>query len=53
MRSGASKDWRRVLKDSTGDEVSAKAMMEYFEPLMSWLQKQNKGRKYTLPEVLR
>lgn len=45
---GASKDWRTVLKESTGDELNAKAMLEYFQPLVSWLQEQNKGRKYTL-----
>lgn len=49
---GASKDWRKVLKESTGDELNAKAMLEYFEPLVNWLKEQNKGRKYTLPETL-
>jgi peptidyl-dipeptidase A len=52
MRPGASKDWRQVLKESTGDELSAKAMMEYFQPLMSWLHEQNNGRKYSLPEIM-
>lgn len=52
MRPGASKEWRQVLKESTGDELSAKAMMEYFQPLMSWLHEQNKGRKYSLPEIM-
>ena len=49
---GASKDWRMVLKESTGDELNAKAMLEYFQPLVSWLKEQNKGKKYTLPEAL-
>jgi peptidyl-dipeptidase A len=49
---GASKDWREVLKESTGEELNAKAMLEYFQPLVSWLQEQNKGRKYTLPEQM-
>lgn len=49
---GASKDWRVVLKDSTGEELNAKAMLEYFQPLVSWLQEQNKGRKYTLTEKM-
>jgi len=48
MAPGASKDWRKVLKESTGDELNAKAMLEYFDPLVSWLKEQNKGRKYTL-----
>ncbi len=49
---GASKDWRKVLKESTGDDLNARAMLEYFQPLVSWLQEQNKGRKYTLPEKM-
>lgn len=49
---GASKDWRVVLKESTGEELNAKAMLEYFDPLVSWLKEQNKGRKYSLPEKL-
>lgn len=49
---GASKDWRKVLKESTGDELNAKAMLEYFQPLVNWLKEQNKGRKYTLAETL-
>lgn len=48
MYPGASKDWRKVLKESTGDELNAKAMLEYFDPLVSWLKEQNKGRKYTM-----
>jgi peptidyl-dipeptidase A len=49
---GASKEWRTVLKESTGDELNAKAMLEYFQPLVSWLQEQNKGRTHTLPASL-
>lgn len=49
---GASKDWREVLKESTGDDLNAKAMLDYFQPLVSWLKEQNKGRTYTLPETL-
>lgn len=52
MHPGASKDWRQVLKESTGDELNARAMLEYFQPLVNWLHEQNKGRKYTLPETM-
>lgn len=52
MYSGSSKDWREVLKESTGDDLNAKAMLDYFEPLVNWLKEQNKGRKYTLPEQM-
>ncbi|MES2593357.1 MAG: M2 family metallopeptidase [Bacteroidota bacterium] len=51
MSPGASKDWREVLKEKTGSELSAKAMLDYFSPLMDYLKKQNEGRKYTLPEL--
>jgi len=52
LETGSSKDWREVLKASTGDDLNAKAMLEYFAPLVSWLKQQNNGRKYTLPETL-
>lgn len=52
LKYGAAKDWRQVLKESTGEEMNAKAMLEYFQPLVSWLQQQNAGKKYTLPETL-
>ena len=52
MYPGASRNWRDVLKEATGEEMNAKAMLRYFGPLMTWLKEQNKGRKYTLPETL-
>ena len=52
MRPGASKDWNAVLKEKTASELTAKPMLDYFEPLMKWLKDQNKGRKYTLPETI-
>ena len=52
MKSGATKDWRDVMKEATGEEMNAKALVRYFDPLMTWLKEQNKGRKYTLPETL-
>ncbi len=50
MKSGAVGDWRVLLKEKTGEELSAKAMLEYYSPLMDYLKKVNAGRKYTLPE---
>lgn len=52
MYPGASKDWRILLKETTGSDLSAKPMLEYFNPLMAYLKEQNKGRKYALPETL-
>ena len=48
---GATIDWRDLLKKSTGSEMSAKPLLNYFNPLMKWLKEQNKGRNYTLPET--
>lgn len=50
MKPGASVDWREHLKKSIGQDFSAKPMLEYFSVLMPYLQNQNKGRNYTLPE---
>lgn len=51
MKPGSSVDWRKLLKDKTGEDLSARAMLEYFSPLMDWLKKENQGRKYTMPEM--
>ena len=32
--------------------MSAKPMLDYFEPLMDYLKDQNKNRQYTLPESI-
>lgn len=41
---GATRDWREVLREKTGSEVSTKAMLEYFEPLVDYLEEANAGR---------
>jgi hypothetical protein len=45
MKKGATEDWRKVLKEATGEDLSTRAMVDYFQPLMAWLEEQNKGRK--------
>jgi peptidyl-dipeptidase A len=45
LAKGATEDWRKVLKDATGEDLSTRAMMAYFKPLMAWLEQQNKGRQ--------
>ncbi len=52
MHPGASVDWREHLKNSIGEEMSAKAMVEYFSPLITYLKEVDKGRNYTLPETI-
>ncbi|MFM7378230.1 MAG: M2 family metallopeptidase [Erythrobacter sp.] len=44
LEMGASKPWPDALEVFTGTrEMSAKPMLEYFAPLLKWLNKQNKG----------
>lgn len=46
LEMGASKPWPDALEAFTGSrEMSGKAMLEYFAPLMKWLEAQNKGAK--------
>src|SRR5262249_33246575 len=45
LKKGGTEDWRKVLKEATGEDISTRAMMEYFKPLMVWLEEQNKGRQ--------
>jgi peptidyl-dipeptidase A len=52
MAPGATVDWREHLNKVLGTGMTAKSMYNYFEPLMKYLQEQNKGRKYTLPETI-
>jgi peptidyl-dipeptidase A len=44
MAKGATEDWRKVLKEATGEDLSTRAMADYFKPLMTWLQQQNQNR---------
>ena len=41
---GATRDWREVVREKTGGEVSTKAMLEYFEPLVGYLREENADR---------
>ena len=45
LEKGGTEDWRKVLKEATGEDLSTRAMVDYFQPLMDWLKAQNKGRK--------
>lgn len=52
LKQGAVGDWREIMKESLGEEISAKPMLAYYEPLIDYLKEQNRGRRYTLPETL-
>lgn len=50
MSVGGVGDWRALLREKTGSDLTAKPMLDYFSPLLSYLKEVNKGRVYTLPE---
>ena len=43
---GASKPWQDVMEIMTGQrKMDARPLMEYFKPLIKWLQKENKNER--------
>ena len=44
LKLGATRDWREVIKEKTGEPISSKAMLEYFSLIMDYLKEQNKGK---------
>ena len=43
---GQSLPWQEALKQMTGEtRADSSAMVEYFQPLLTWLKEQNKGEK--------
>jgi peptidyl-dipeptidase A len=49
LEKGQTEDWRKLLVDATGEELSTRAMLEYFRPLREHLEKANAGRACGLP----
>jgi peptidyl-dipeptidase A len=50
-RFGATVDWRTKMREKLGYEISARAIVDYFEPLRVWLVRENEGRRATLPRL--
>ncbi|XP_002165887.3 uncharacterized protein LOC100206770 [Hydra vulgaris] len=49
LEKGRSKPWPQVLKEATGEkELNPDAILEYFKPLHTWLEKQRKTKKYDI-----
>ncbi|HTA18019.1 MAG TPA: M2 family metallopeptidase, partial [Polyangia bacterium] len=44
LTKGATRDWRAVIKDATGEPISPRAMMAFFAPLVTELDKRNAGK---------
>ena len=45
LEAGASKPWQDTLEEAIGTrQMDASAIIEYFAPLMAWLEKENQGQ---------
>jgi peptidyl-dipeptidase A len=44
LKLGATKPWREVIQEATGEPLSTRALMTYFQPLDQWLDQQLKGK---------
>jgi peptidyl-dipeptidase A len=40
---GATQDWRKVMREATGEDIGPRAMLAYFEPLLADLLNRNLG----------
>uniref|UniRef100_UPI00358E57EB angiotensin-converting enzyme isoform X2 n=1 Tax=Myxine glutinosa TaxID=7769 RepID=UPI00358E57EB len=51
MRLGSSKPWQDAMEKITGQRnMSAKSLLEYFQPLTTWLKKENENEVLGWPE---
>ena len=45
LAAGQSRPWQAILADATGErQMDATAIVEYFRPLVVWLERQNQGK---------
>jgi peptidyl-dipeptidase A len=47
LRLGATRDWRTVMRDATGEEIGPRALLEFYAPLAPELARRNQGRDCT------
>jgi peptidyl-dipeptidase A len=44
LAAGQSRPWQDILAEATGErQMDATAMVDYFQPLVAWLERQNRG----------
>ena len=45
LAAGQSKPWQEILAEATGErQTDATAIVDYFQPLVAWLERQNQGK---------
>jgi peptidyl-dipeptidase A len=43
LAKGATRDWREVMREATGEDIGPRAMLAYFQPVIADLEKRNLG----------
>ena len=43
LKLGATRDWRRVMREATGEDISPRAMLDFYQPVIEDLAKRNQG----------
>jgi peptidyl-dipeptidase A len=43
LEKGATRDWREILREATGEDIGPRAMLAYFEPVIADLSRRNLG----------
>jgi peptidyl-dipeptidase A len=44
LRLGATRDWRTVIRQATGEDLTSRAMLKFYQPLVPYLEEKNRGR---------
>jgi hypothetical protein len=44
MSAGATRDWRRLIRDLTGDDIGPRPLLEFFAPLNQELARRTQGK---------
>ena len=45
LSQGATRPWKDILKEATGEPLSTRALLDYFKPLDGWLDEQLQGKQ--------
>jgi peptidyl-dipeptidase A len=43
LKLGATRDWRKVMRDATGEDIGPRAMLDFYQPVLEDLAKRNQG----------
>jgi peptidyl-dipeptidase A len=43
LKLGATHDWRQLMRETTGEDISPRAMLDFYQPVLQDLAKRNQG----------